>query len=87
MTTPVRTTLVLLNALRLAPGAAPLAADVPKPKNNLILFLIDDLGWKDPGCQGSAFYRTPNMNGLADGAASRTRMRRARCVRPPVPRC
>ena len=32
---------------------------------NIILFLIDDLGWKDPGCQGSTYYQTPNIDRLA----------------------
>ena len=39
------------------------AADRPKP--NIILFLIDDLGWRDLGCQGSTFYQTPNIDRLA----------------------
>ena len=32
---------------------------------NIILFLIDDLGWKDIGCQGSTYYQTPNIDRLA----------------------
>jgi arylsulfatase A len=32
---------------------------------NVILFLIDDLGWKDLGCYGSTFYQTPNIDKLA----------------------
>lgn len=32
---------------------------------NIILFLIDDLGWRDLGCQGSTFYQTPNIDRLA----------------------
>lgn len=32
---------------------------------NIILFLIDDLGWKDLGCQGSSYYQTPNIDRLA----------------------
>ena len=32
---------------------------------NIILFLIDDLGWKDLGCQGSTYYQTPNIDRLA----------------------
>lgn len=34
-------------------------------KNNIVLFLIDDLGWKDIGCNGSTFYQTPNIDRLA----------------------
>ena len=57
----------LLAALLLAPLAALHAADAPKPAamSNIILFLIDDLGWRDLGCQGSTYYRTPNIDRLA----------------------
>lgn len=33
---------------------------------NVILFLVDDLGWKDLGCQGSGYYQTPNIDALAE---------------------
>lgn len=36
---------------------------------NIILFLIDDLGWRDLGCQGSKFYQTPNIDALANTGA------------------
>lgn len=32
---------------------------------NFVLILIDDLGWADLSCQGSKFYRTPNIDRLA----------------------
>jgi len=32
---------------------------------NIVLFLIDDLGWSDLGCQGSTYYQTPNIDRLA----------------------
>lgn len=32
---------------------------------NVIIFLIDDLGWTDVGCFGSKFYETPNIDKLA----------------------
>jgi len=32
---------------------------------NIVFFLIDDLGWRDLGCYGSAFYQTPNVDRLA----------------------
>jgi len=36
-----------------------------KPASNVILIVIDDLGWRDPGCYGSSYYRTPNIDRLA----------------------
>lgn len=32
---------------------------------NIIMILVDDLGWMDLSCQGSAFYETPNIDRLA----------------------
>lgn len=32
---------------------------------NIIVFLVDDLGWKDLGCYGSTFYETSNIDKLA----------------------
>lgn len=32
---------------------------------NVVFFLIDDLGWKDLGCQGSSYYQTPHIDRLA----------------------
>lgn len=32
---------------------------------NFVLILVDDLGWRDLGCQGSPFYETPNIDRLA----------------------
>ena len=34
-------------------------------KPNVILVLVDDMGWMDLSCQGSDFYRTPNVDRLA----------------------
>jgi arylsulfatase A len=32
---------------------------------NVVLFLVDDLGWRDVGCYGSTFYETPHVDRLA----------------------
>jgi arylsulfatase A-like enzyme len=32
---------------------------------NVIVILVDDMGWKDLSCQGSTFYETPNIDRLA----------------------
>ncbi len=37
------------------------AADRP----NVVLVLVDDLGWMDLSCQGSDYFRTPNIDKLA----------------------
>lgn len=45
---------------------SPLASKPSKPaKPNVILLLVDDLGWKDVGFMGSKFYETPNIDQLA----------------------
>lgn len=36
-------------------------------KPNVILILIDDMGWTDLGCYGSDFYESPNIDRLAAG--------------------
>src|SRR4051812_19400619 len=32
---------------------------------NVILIVIDDMGWADLGCYGSKFHKTPNIDRLA----------------------
>src|SRR4051794_1080797 len=47
-------------------GAAPLAAqDSTKRTPNVILVLLDDLGWRDFGIYGSKYYETPELDRLA----------------------
>ncbi|MFK7735228.1 MAG: sulfatase [Pirellulaceae bacterium] len=33
---------------------------------NVVLILVDDLGWMDLSCQGSDYYQTPNIDRLAE---------------------
>ena len=40
-----------------------LAADETRP--NVVLIVVDDLGWADLGCYGSKFHKTPNLDRLA----------------------
>ena len=42
----------------------PATAKSSKPLN-VVFILIDDMGWKDCGCNGSTFYETPNIDRLA----------------------
>src|SRR5205814_1865830 len=39
--------------------------DARQPKLNFVFILIDDMGWKDVGCNGSTFFQTPNIDRLA----------------------
>ncbi len=39
------------------------ANDSERP--NIVLINVDDLGWRDLACQGSAYYKTPNIDRLA----------------------
>lgn len=38
--------------------------EIIKPPN-VVFLLVDDLGWNDLGCYGSAFYETPHIDQLA----------------------
>ena len=43
--------------------AAPPAAAADRP--NVIVILVDDLGWTDLGCYGNDFHETPHIDRLA----------------------
>lgn len=44
-------------------------ADAPRvTRPNIILFLVDDMGWTDCGAYGSKYYDTPNMDRFASQA-------------------
>ena len=62
-----RTVLVLsiffISAVVLPALAA--SAATPEDKPNVILFLVDDMGWMDSTPYGSTYYDTPNMDRLA----------------------
>ena len=49
-----RRCLLLATCLLLLPLSAPLVA-AQHEKTNVVLILIDDLGWKDLGCYGSTY--------------------------------
>ncbi|OUU10716.1 MAG: hypothetical protein CBC00_04470 [Verrucomicrobia bacterium TMED40] len=53
--------LLVLFSMHGAQAIAQKESDAP----NVILVLVDDMGWMDLSCQGSDFYRTPNIDRLA----------------------
>ncbi|MDG1897091.1 MAG: sulfatase [Fuerstiella sp.] len=62
-----RTNFVLIALLLLSWSARAVDASVvDAAKTNVVLILVDDLGWKDVGCYGSTYYQTPNIDRLAD---------------------
>jgi len=55
--------ILVLLALTLIDSTAGQAAVRP----NVILVVIDDMGWADLGCYGSKFHKTPNIDRMAAG--------------------
>jgi arylsulfatase A len=59
------------NLIIAAAGVIPAAGCLPQPvkgetvKPNIILLVVDDLGWRDVGFMGSKFFETPNIDRLA----------------------
>lgn len=33
---------------------------------NIVVIMVDDLGWRDISCDGSSFYETPHVDSLAE---------------------
>jgi arylsulfatase A len=56
--------LILASSAALS-AAAPAAPAAPAGQTNIVLFLIDDLGWRDIGANGSTYYQTPHIDRLA----------------------
>jgi arylsulfatase A-like enzyme len=56
-----------LGAAALAMPNSLFAAKRSGRQPNFVFFLIDDMGFKDIGCNGSTFYETPNIDKLAAG--------------------
>jgi arylsulfatase A-like enzyme len=51
-----------------APSAPPTLAAAPE-RPDIVLILLDDLGWADLGCYGSTFHETPHIDALAGAGA------------------
>ncbi len=77
--TPLRTLLAVALTLFTTCVAA---ADRP----NIVLILMDDMGWRDVGFMGNTFTETPNLDRLAAGGLSFPRpMPAPRIVLPRAP--
>lgn len=61
----MRPFLILTSAFALLIAHAGAAQPVDSAKLNFVLILVDDLGWMDLSCQGSDYYRTPNVDRIA----------------------
>lgn len=55
----------LLVAIACIAGLAAAAHAAPERPPNIILFLVDDMGWTDGGVFGSDYYETPNIDAFA----------------------
>lgn len=64
MTTSVSRSIAALLAILVAETSA-LTATGAESRPNVVLIVIDDLGWADLGCYGSKFHKTPNLDRLA----------------------
>ncbi len=65
MKRPRRKTLLSLLILLLVGIGQQVGWGQSPPIRNVVLILIDDLGWADLGCQGSSYYQTPEIDRLA----------------------
>ncbi len=59
---------VLLGAVVASWSMAFLPARAAEPKPNVVLFLVDDMGWMDSGAYGSQYYETPHIDRFAGQA-------------------
>ncbi|MDE3200338.1 MAG: sulfatase [Acidobacteriota bacterium] len=56
--------LAAMAGLAMAPGTLR-AAEGSSGRPNIVVFLIDDMGWGDLGCYGDTFHETPHIDQLA----------------------
>ncbi len=61
-------TLALLAATLSLPSIDVRADDAPARRPNVVVFLVDDMGWMDCGAYGSKYYETPHIDRFATHA-------------------
>lgn len=64
----MRIILLLLAALLVTPAAICVAEPAKPSRPNVVLFLVDDMGWMDCGAYGSKYYETPHIDRFAKRA-------------------
>ena len=57
--------LIALALVTLVAGCLDDAPETTETPPNVVVILIDDLGWMDTGVYGSPFYETPHIDRLA----------------------
>src|SRR5437016_2692270 len=55
----------LASLVLLLPCLVPSLLSAKDRRPNMVLFLVDDMGWADLGCYGSKDIKTPHIDGLA----------------------
>lgn len=53
------------NLILLSLGLLSVLHGANSQKPNIVLFLVDDMGWMDSGVYGSKYYETPHMDKFA----------------------
>lgn len=65
----VTTAVLLIATIASLGNPTTLVAEETSPapsRPNVLLFLVDDLGWADLGCYGSTYHETPQIDALAE---------------------
>ena len=70
MISTMKTTFAFFGVLCASTFTIALAAESSRPgkQPNVVLFLVDDMGWMDCGVYGSQYYETPNTDNFAKRA-------------------
>lgn len=61
----MRTLIFLLLIPSLIQAKSPRTAESARPKPNVVVILVDDMGWQDTGFAGSPYIETPELDRYA----------------------